>query len=536
MFPSVLSAGRRVLAPALVVLSISLGACAGSSDDTPAPVPVENVSVASVSVALTATQLVAGETTTATATVTGSDGKPMTGRTITWQSSDATVATVAGSGATATVTTVTAGTATISATTGGVTGTSTALTASTPPNALTNLVVAPSTVTLANPGATQAITTTPTAAASATVAYANTTSNPAIATVTAGGANPTITAVGAGVTTITINATGSGAGLTTNVLTRTITVSVPPVVSAQVTLAKPGLLPNGTTQATAVLKSGNGTVLSNRAITWTSSNAAIATVKGAGTTATITGVSPGTVTISATSEGVTAPVQTMLVQPASACQELAPDANTVALYHFNEGTGQTVGNSAGADRSGTLGPDLTTAQDPAWITDGKFGAGLRFSRGADDATSQYVNVASTNVTFPTNQASVEMYVRPRAPYNHSNLFVAGFINFNVNINYNGGIEFSIGNGAAWKTVYADAVNLNDGNWHHVVATYDGTTMRVFTDGQERLATAASTTLAKPNDFKIGGRPSNTFLNGDLDEMRVSSVARTPAEILARYCP
>ena len=534
MLPSILTAGRRFLAPGLVVLAISFAACGGSSDDTPAP--VENVSVASVSVALAASQLVAGETTTATATVIGSDGKPMTGRAMTWQSSNPAVATVAGTAATVTVTAVAAGTATISATTGGVTGTSAALTASPPPNALTDLVVTPTTVTLANPGATQVITTTPTASASATVTYANTTSNPAIATVTAAGANPTISAVGAGVATITITATGSGAGLTSNTLARTMTVSVPPVASAQVTLARPGLLPNETTAAVAVLKSASGAVLANRTVVWTSSNAAVATVSGTGTTATITAVSAGTVTISAASEGKAAPAQTLIVQPLAACQELAPDANTVALYHFNEGSGQTLANSAGTGRNGTLGPDLGASQDPTWIGDGKFGTALRFTRGADDATSQYVNVANANVTFPTNQASVEMYVRPRAPYNHSNLFVAGFINFNVNIDYSGGIEFGIGNGATWRMMNVATPSLNDGNWHQVVATYDGTTMRVFTDGQERLAGTAATVLAKPNDFKIGGRPSNTFLNGDLDEIRVSSVARTPAEILARYCP
>ena len=44
------------------------------------------------------------------------------------------------------------------------------------------------------------------------------------------------------------------------------------------------------------------------------------------------------------------------------------------------------------------------------------------------------------------QAAVEMYVRPKAPYGHSNLFVAGVINFTVNINSDGTIEFGIGNG------------------------------------------------------------------------------------------
>ena len=92
-----------------------------------------------------------------------------------------------------------------------------------------------------------------------------------------------------------------------------------------------------------------------------------------------------------------------------------------------------------------------------------------------------MNVNNAGVTLATNQMSVEMYVRPKA-------------------------------------------------------TYDGTMMRVFFDGQERLAVPSSTVLANPNDFKMGGRPQNTYLNGELDEIRVSNVARTLPEILARYCP
>jgi len=523
----------RLTAIVAALVAIVAG-CGGSSDDTPAP--VENVTVASVSVALTANQLVVGGSTTATATVLSNKGGPLTDRPVSWQSSDPAVATVSGSGLAATITAVAAGNATISATAGGITGTSTAITIAAAPNALSALAVSPTTVTLVDVGATQAITTTATAAQGASVGYANTTSSPAVATVTASGANPTITAVGPGTAAITINATGSGSGLTTNSMTRTITVVVPAVATAQLNLAKNGLLPNGKSDATLTLKSSNGTVLGKRQVTWASSNPAVATVSGNGTSASVTAIATGSATITATSEGVTATSQTLLVQPLSACVELQSDANTLALYHFNEGSGQTVANATGAGRNGTLGPDLTTTNDPSWIADGKFGSALHFTRTGDYATAQYVNVNNVGATLSANQASVELYVRPKAPYNHSNLFVAGFINFTVNINYDGRVEFGIGNGAEWQIVYADAPNLNDGNWHFLAATYDGSKMHVFFDGQERLAVASSTVLANPNDFKIGGRPQNTFLNGDLDEIRVSSVARTASEILARYCP
>ena len=531
MLRSLSSISPRVIGAGFLIV---VAACGGSSADSPAP--VENVTVASVSVTLSTSQLTTGATTTASASVVSNKGTSLSDRPVSWQSSNPAIATVAGSGVTATITAVAAGSATISATSGGVTGTSVALTISAPASALTDLAVTPTTVTLADPGATQAITTTPTAAAGATVSYANASGSPAVATVTATGGNPTITAVGKGTTTITINATGSGTGLAANSVARTVTVTVPGVSTARVSLAKTGLLPNVTTQATATLESADGTVLGNRQITWTSSNTAVATVSGTGSTVTVTAVAPGSTTISATSEGVSAAAQTLLVQPISACVELAPDANTLALYHFNEGSGQTVANSAAGGRNATLGPDLTTARDPAWIADGKFGSALGFTRTGQQATGQYVNVNNAGVTLATNQMTVEMYVRPKAPYGHSNLFVAGFINFTVNIDQTRGIEFGIGNGTNWHLVYAETPNLNDGNWHHLVATYDGTMMRVFFDGQERLAVPSSTVLSNPNDFKMGGRPQNTYLNGDLDDIRVSNVARTLPEILARYSP
>ncbi|HXE83333.1 MAG TPA: Ig-like domain-containing protein, partial [Gemmatimonadales bacterium] len=57
---------------------------------------------------------------------------------------------------------------------------------------------------------------------------------------------------------------------------------------------------NGTTQLTVVLRDENGTALSGRAITWTTTAASIATVTSAGVVA---GADTGTATIKASSEG-----------------------------------------------------------------------------------------------------------------------------------------------------------------------------------------------------------------------------------------
>jgi hypothetical protein len=103
---------RRTL---VVAVAVALAACGGG--DATAPEAVANISITPPPGAL-----VVGQTTRLTATVMGTSGNPLTDRTITWQSGDQTIATVATGGL---VTVVGEGSVNISATAGGITGTTT---------------------------------------------------------------------------------------------------------------------------------------------------------------------------------------------------------------------------------------------------------------------------------------------------------------------------------------------------------------------------------------------------------------------------
>jgi uncharacterized protein YjdB len=129
------------------------------------------------------------------------------------------------------------------------------------------------------------------------------TSNPAIATVNAAGL---VTALGAG--TVTVSATSEGqSGSATLVITPSA------VASVAVNLAASSVSAGSSTVATAELRSASNQLLSGRTVTWTSSNAGIATVSGAGL---VSAVAPGTTIITATSEGRTGSA-TLTVTPAS---------------------------------------------------------------------------------------------------------------------------------------------------------------------------------------------------------------------------
>ena len=182
--------------------------------------------VAAVTVSLASSQIILGRTMQATAVLVSADGSPLSGRTVSWESTDPEVASISGTGTTATITAVSLGAAAIIARSEGISGMSPFLTVLPFPDALQSLTATPETVTLPKIGTTQLITTTAVLSPGATFDCVSVSNNTAVVTVTQRGPNPTITAVWPGGATIIINCTGSGAGLTENVLTRYVQVIV----------------------------------------------------------------------------------------------------------------------------------------------------------------------------------------------------------------------------------------------------------------------------------------------------------------------
>lgn len=87
------------------------------------------------------------------------------------------------------------------------------------------------------------------------------------------------------------------------------------VATVTVTLASNSVQSGSSTQASAILRDGGGAVLTGRAVSWASSNTAVATVGGDGQVAAI---APGATTITASSEGRSGSAQLTVAQPAVA--------------------------------------------------------------------------------------------------------------------------------------------------------------------------------------------------------------------------
>jgi len=285
---------------AVVLLVSLLVACSGSDGGSTTPTtptggggttPPAPAAVATVTVSPASCTLTTGASCTLAAATKDAAGNTLTGRTTSWTTSAATVATVSTTGV---VTAVAAGTATITATSEGKTGTATITV--TPP-AVDRVTVAPSTCAL-NPGGSCTLSATTVDAAGATLTGRSitwTTSAAAVATVSTAGV---VTAVAAGSATITATSEGKTA-------TAAITVTPPPVATVTLSPTTCTIDPGQSCVPTVTLKDAAGATLTGRSVSWTTSASGIATVSTSGM---ITAVATGTATITATSEGKTGTV------------------------------------------------------------------------------------------------------------------------------------------------------------------------------------------------------------------------------------
>src|SRR5262249_55061829 len=106
---------------------------------------------------------------------------------------------------------------------------------------------------------------------------------------------------------------------------------------------------------------------------------------------------------------------------------------------------------------------------------------------------------------------------------------------------NGGLWFYVGNGGAFAYSPDAGTGIWDGNWHHVVGTYDGSFVRLYVDGAEigngnELDNILGYGLPTTNDLFIGtyGGIAGYSFNGLIDEPAVFNRALTAAEVRERF--
>jgi len=298
------------------------------------PVPVAGIYI---SLNGSGSTLNAGQVVHASAVTVDAAGRTLTGRAITWASSNNSVFTVVGTSSDkANITGRGQGSATLTVTSEGKSF-STNLTVGVAPVQTVNVTLGSSKIL---PGQTTQATATVTDAVGnpltgRTVTW--TSLDPSIANVAPNGVVSAVSTGAVVIRAISEGATGDA----------TETVGVDPVATVTVVLGSASLNPGQTMGAQAIVRDATGNVLNGRTVSWSSLNTSIATVSIGGT---VSAVAPGNATIRATVESQTGDGTFTVTAPAPTQQPTSPPppAPTASVSVTLDSTSLAPGHSAGA--------------------------------------------------------------------------------------------------------------------------------------------------------------------------------------------
>lgn len=216
--------------------------------------------------------------------------------------------------------------------------------------------------------------------------------------------------------------------------------------------------------------------------------------------------------------------------------EFWPQSNCVGLWHLN-------GNSNDVSGTGANGTDTSVTYS---LANGKLNQGAGFN-GTTSKISLGTNISALKLT---SNFTVSAWVKTSASGVNQFIFQTYY-----NTGFPAGFYFAISSanklillsgkktGSTVNVDYAAATgvtSINDGKWHYVVGTWDGSALRVYVDGNLETSTswANAPVYDTTSQQRIGnGNQSGTetnFFNGAIDEVAVFNRALTDQEIRRWY--
>jgi hypothetical protein len=206
------------------------------------------------------------------------------------------------------------------------------------------------------------------------------------------------------------------------------------------------------------------------------------------------------------------------------------DPQTVlGAWLLDEGTGNIAEDASGNGNDGTL------MGAPNWVA-GQSGSALGFTGSGtyvDCGNDESLNVGVFSVSFWCNIPSTQSWNHMISRGQHGASGSPGSVNWGVMMyDAQETILFETFNDTSWAGITASTTT---GEWHHVVATYDGDTMQLYHDGT--LADSRSglgILLDQSRAFLIGARSdagsAGGFFSGSIDEVGYFNTVLTSEDI------
>jgi hypothetical protein len=218
--------------------------------------------------------------------------------------------------------------------------------------------------------------------------------------------------------------------------------------------------------------------------------------------------------------------------PSPIVSEYNTDPKTLVLLRLNEASGDIAFDFSGNDNFGTAyGP---------WIVSGRIGNARGF-----DGTHKYLLIETDTTLYLTNQFTFEAWIKIPTTVDSANRVIFGKGKDNLTTAYQlslttaGKLHIYMDNDTSTVGLESDDV-LQSGRWNHVAATYNGSDLRLFINGTESgSASVSKHILNSAEPLYIGKSLTNSadsYFNGEIDEVRISSIARTASDFNLQLRP
>ncbi len=215
------------------------------------------------------------------------------------------------------------------------------------------------------------------------------------------------------------------------------------------------------------------------------------------------------------------------------------------LLHFSfentagNGAGSIITNtgSGGSSMNGTLTGAATI------VSGGRFGNALSIPSGAANAGYVLVNNPVVGMTGG-NGWTIAMWVKTGTAggvyaYQGSGGWASGNMTFYLNEGSDAGYGAKAGGVSYAQGWEEGSTSINDGNWHFLAMTCNGSTKAMYVDGKvDAIASSWAADTGVGDQFWVGGSPDtgdqDIGLNGLIDEVYVFDGALSQSEIQSLY--
>ncbi|MBU0647749.1 hypothetical protein KJ855_01060, partial [Patescibacteria group bacterium] len=201
------------------------------------------------------------------------------------------------------------------------------------------------------------------------------------------------------------------------------------------------------------------------------------------------------------------------------------DDNTVGLWHLDEtgGAGAYIKDSSGNSYNGT--PTGTS------VADGVSGKARKFN-----GSSDYIDTPALSSFTSGNPTTFESWFKPEVLDGTQNIIMDSNFRIRMEISSTNQINVNLGNGSSWcVTNLTGGQALSAKQWYHATATWDNSALVLYLNGN-KVASQSGTCSVNLSTMRIGQYTGggSYYFPGDIDEVRISNVARTPEEIAEAY--